>query len=126
MIGRNIYLLRKEKGITLSELAERANVAKSYLSNIERSINKNPSVQFVEKIAQVLCVDVKTIIDGEKVESEKIDKEWIDLITQMKKSGIKKEHIQEYKTLIEFIKWKNDQTDETKTCCLEGKHEYTN
>lgn len=109
MIGKNIYSLRKEKGITLSELAERANVAKSYLSNIERNINKNPSVHFVEKIAQVLRVDVKTIIDGEKPETEKIDKEWIELVTQIKKSGIKKEHIQEYKTLIEFIKWKNNQ-----------------
>ena len=49
MIGKNIYLLRKEKGLTLSELAERANIAKSYLSNIERNINQNPSIQIVEK-----------------------------------------------------------------------------
>ena len=54
MIGKNIYLLRKEKGLTLSELAERANIAKSYLSNMERNINQNPSIQIVEKIAQVL------------------------------------------------------------------------
>ena len=49
MIGKNIYWLRKEKGLTLSELAERANVAKSYLSNIERDINQNPSIQYSRK-----------------------------------------------------------------------------
>ena len=46
MIGKNIYWLRKEKGLTLSELAERANIAKSYLSNIERNINQNPSITY--------------------------------------------------------------------------------
>ena len=36
-----------------------------------------------------------------------METEWIELINDLKKSGIKKEHIQEYKiTLIEFIKWK--------------------
>lgn len=31
--------ISKKKGLTLSELAERAGVSKSYLSNIERNIN---------------------------------------------------------------------------------------
>ena len=124
MIGKNIYWLRKEKGLTLSELAERANVAKSYLSNIERNINQNPSINIVEKIAQVLNVDMKTLINGEMIETQTIETEWMDLINQLKKSGIKKEDIQEYKTLIEFIKWKNNQSEEeTKTCCYEGKNE---
>ena len=113
MIGKNIYLLRKEKGLTLSELAERANIAKSYLSNIERNINQNPSIHIVEKIAQVLDVDLKILIDGKMTKTQAIDTEWIDLIEEIKKSGIKKEDIQEYKTLIEFIKWRNNQEDET-------------
>src|SRR3954449_8394054 len=110
MIGKNIYWLRKEKGLTLSELAERANVAKSYLSNIERDINQNPSINIVEKIAQVLNVDVKTLINGEMIETQTIESEWTDLIDQLKKSDIKKDDIQEYKTLIEFIQWKNNQS----------------
>ncbi|MCQ6275287.1 helix-turn-helix transcriptional regulator [Bacillus sp. V3B] len=123
MIGKNITLLRKEKDLTLSELAERANVAKSYLSNIERNINQNPSIQIVEKIARVLDVEVKTLINGEIAETETLHTEWIDLIEEIKKSGLKKEDIQEYKTLIEFIKWKNNQEEEMNMSCHEGKNE---
>ncbi|MGV3488735.1 MAG: helix-turn-helix domain-containing protein, partial [Tuberibacillus sp.] len=30
MIGKNIYELRKKRNLTLSELADRANISKSY------------------------------------------------------------------------------------------------
>ena len=85
-------------------------MAKSYLSNIERGINQNPSINIVEKIAQVLNVEVKTLINGEMFETQTIESEWIDLIDQLKKSDIKKDDIQKYKTLIEFIQWKNNQS----------------
>ena len=111
MIGKNIYLLRREKGLTLSELAERANIAKSYLSNMERNINQNPSIQIIEKIAQVLDVDLETLINGKVAKTQEIDTEWIDFIEEIQKSGIKKEDIQEYRTLIEFIKWKQDHSN---------------
>ncbi|MDP3049741.1 MAG: helix-turn-helix transcriptional regulator, partial [Eubacteriales bacterium] len=34
-LGRRIRALREEKGLTLTELAERANVTKGYISQIE-------------------------------------------------------------------------------------------
>ena len=37
MIGKNILRIRKGRALSLTELAERANIAKSYLSNIERN-----------------------------------------------------------------------------------------
>lgn len=123
MIGENIYKLRKERGLTLSELAEKANVAKSYLSNIERNINDNPSIQIIEKIAQVLKVDVKALLNGGSSTKQTLDKEWIDLIDQIKKSGIKREDLQEYKTLFEFIKWRSNQIEESNLSKLEGKNE---
>ncbi|MGX2961370.1 helix-turn-helix domain-containing protein [Peribacillus sp. JNUCC 23] len=46
--------IRKQRGLTLSELAEKAFISKLYLSNIERSLNKNPSIQVLEKIAGFL------------------------------------------------------------------------
>ena len=58
MIGNNIYRIRKQRGLTLSELAKKALISKSYLSNIERNLNKNPSIQVMEKIAAVLHVDL--------------------------------------------------------------------
>ena len=49
MIGKNIAEIRKRRGYTLSELAGLANISKSYLSNIERNINTNPSLQVMNK-----------------------------------------------------------------------------
>lgn len=110
MIGKNIYEVRKKRGITLSELAERADVSKSYLSNIERSINQNPSIQVVEKIASVLDVDLKTLL-GTGTDQEKnqgIEGEWLDFAYELKKAGVAKEQLHEYRILLEFIKWQNN------------------
>jgi XRE family transcriptional regulator of biofilm formation len=123
MIGKNIYKLRKERGLTLSELAEKANVAKSYLSNIERNINQNPSILIIDKIAQVLNVEVKALITGGYHTKQTLEKEWIDLIEEIKKSGMKREDLQEYRTLFEFIKWRNNQQEEPNISNLEEKNE---
>ncbi|MCM3568222.1 helix-turn-helix domain-containing protein [Neobacillus mesonae] len=106
MIGNNIQEIRKSRGLTLSELADRANISKSYLSNIERNLNRNPSIQVIKKIASVLDVDLKAIISANaRYEENQIpDKELIELVKELKESGIDKK---EYKTLIEFIKWQN-------------------
>ncbi|WP_342042519.1 helix-turn-helix domain-containing protein [Bacillus sp. OTU2372] len=106
MIGKNIYEIRKKRRLTLSELAERADISKSYLSNIERNLNQNPSIHVVKKIANVLNVDMKTLLYSE-ISQEDLqipDKELMDLVNELKDSGIDKK---EYKTLIEFIKWQN-------------------
>lgn len=110
MIGKNILEIRKKRALSLTELAERANISKSYLSNIERNLNKNPSIQVMNKIAAVLNVDLKTLIkDSSKHDiKEDLEKEWIDFIYELKESGIEKEQIQEYRSLVEFIRWKND------------------
>ncbi len=42
MIGERIKRLRLQKGISLTELAEKAGVAKSYISSIERNLQKKP------------------------------------------------------------------------------------
>lgn len=112
MIGKNIYEIRMKKGMTLSELAERAKVSKSYLSNIERNLNQNPSIQVTRKIAKVLDVDFKDLINDK--EKPLPDKEWIDIAYQLKESGIDKEELKEYKTLIEFIKWQNQNIEAKK------------
>ena len=54
LIGQRIKQYRNEKGYSLSELAEKAGVAKSYLSSIERNLQTNPSIQFLEKVSAVL------------------------------------------------------------------------
>ena len=109
MIGRNIYEFRLKRGLTLSELAERAGISKSYLSNIERNLNQNPSIQVMKKIALVLNVDLRTLLENDITEKEQLtrDQDVLELLNEIKESGIKKEQIKEYRTLIEFIKWQN-------------------
>ncbi|MFJ7638126.1 helix-turn-helix domain-containing protein [Peribacillus sp. NPDC097206] len=110
MIGKNIAEIRKKRGYTLSELAKKSKISKSYLSNIERNINKNPSLEVMKKIATVLKVDLisllKNGLEGEK--SLLIEKEWIGFFNELKELGVEKNQLHEYKTLIEFIKWKNE------------------
>lgn len=109
MIGKNIYEFRKKRGFTLSELAEKAGVSKSYLSNIERSINQNPSIQVLEKLALVLEVDLKTLLGTVKnlEELEGVDSEWLDFVHELRKAGVGKEQLREYRILLDFIRWQN-------------------
>lgn len=108
MIGKNIRRLRKEQGLTLSELAERAGIAKSYLSNIERNINQNPSIQVLEKIAAVLHVDIHVLLGIKSEHQVQPENEWLSFIQDLQDSGVEKEDLDEYRTVIEFIKWKNE------------------
>lgn len=111
MIGSNIHRIRKSKNLTLSELAERADVSKSYLSNIERNLNDNPSIQIVEKIAEVLDVEVVTLL-GEKDQIFIKDHEWSAFINNLTFLGIPRKDLDQYRIVFEFIKWKNLQDGE--------------
>jgi XRE family transcriptional regulator of biofilm formation len=110
MIGKNISSIRKQRGYTLSELSERTGISKSYLSNIERDLKQNPSIHVMERIASVLNVDLKALLKiSIDVESKQhLEKEWMDFISELEKSGIDKAHIQDYKIVIEFMKWHNE------------------
>jgi XRE family transcriptional regulator of biofilm formation len=114
MLGTTIHKIRKAKGLTLTELAERASMSKSYLSNIERNVNQNPSIQVIEKLASVLEVDLNTLI-GIKAEPRlSSESDWIDFVKELKEAGIEKEQIQDYKAILEFIKWQNQYAEEKK------------
>ena len=116
MVGKRIAEIRKARGYSLSELAEKANISKSYLSNIERQLNKNPSIQVLIKIAQVLQVDLDELFEGEMKQETKslLEKEWIDFIDQLKASGLEKGQLDQYKMLIDFIRWQHKQKLENK------------
>lgn len=110
MIGQKISKLRKQRGYTLSELAELAKISKSYLSNIERNLHKNPSLEIIKRIANVLDIDISTLLETSDGKDRKLflEKEWIDFVNELKEIGMEKEQIHQYKTLIEFIKWQNE------------------
>jgi len=104
VIGPRIKKYRTQKNLSLSELAERAGVAKSYLSSIERNLQSNPSVQFLEKISSVLGVSVNTLLNEEKESDPKeLDHDWIQLVQDAMSSGVSKDQFREF---LEFNKWK--------------------
>ncbi|WNF38597.1 helix-turn-helix domain-containing protein [Bacillaceae bacterium IKA-2] len=107
MIGEQIKKIRLEKGVSLSELAESAGVAKSYLSSIERNIQSNPSIQFLEKISSVLNVSVETLLNekNETTTASDLDATWIGLVKEAMESGVSKEQFREY---LEFNKWRKN------------------
>lgn len=109
MIGKRVQQLRQRKGLSISELAERAGVAKSYLSTIERDIQSNPSIQFLEKIAAVLNVPVDFFLHDDDQEKGQLDPEWSNLVREAMKSGVSKEQFREF---LEFNKWRLDRTKE--------------
>lgn len=102
MIGKRVQQLRKEKGLSITELAERAGVAKSYISSLERDIQKNPSIQFLEKIAAVLKVPIDSLIEQEEssYKEPELDKEWYDMIKEAMASGVDKQQFRE------FLEWR--------------------
>jgi XRE family transcriptional regulator, master regulator for biofilm formation len=107
MLGKKIKQLRLQRGISLSDLAERADVSKSYLSTIERDIQKNPSIQFLEKIADVFGISVLQLIGTEDNPAPSLDQGWIDIVKEAMNSGIDKETFKEF---LDYQKWRSKQS----------------
>lgn len=60
-IGRAIRLCRIQKGISQSELAERANISVSYLSLLERG-KRDPNFSTVESISSALNIPLSILV----------------------------------------------------------------
>ncbi|WP_449622379.1 helix-turn-helix domain-containing protein [Robertmurraya sp. Marseille-Q9965] len=106
MVGERIKQLRTKKGYSISELAKIAGVSKSYLSYIERNVQRNPSLQFLTKIAETLETSMEYLL-----EEELLDEEWISLIKKAKDEGVTKEDFQQYLDFVRFKKWAEDRRD---------------
>lgn len=106
MIGERIQTLRKSKRLSMTELSERAGIAKSYLSSIERGIQQNPSIHFLEKVGSVLGVAVEELLQTEQPNDRaehQLDREWTELVREAMDSGVSKEQFKEF---LEFNKWR--------------------
>lgn len=74
MLVFNIKNIRLSKGITLYQLSKNTNLSRTYLRNLENNIANNPSTQVLEKIANALNVNVKTLFYSE-LDIEELRKE---------------------------------------------------
>lgn len=62
MIGMRIKELRKRKGLSQEELAEKADTSANYLSRMERG-TENPTLEMLIKIANALGVEMWELFD---------------------------------------------------------------
>ena len=63
--GKQITALRKERGWSQEEFADKCGFARSYMSRIERG-GANPSIDAIEILATGLKVHASKLFDGDK------------------------------------------------------------
>ncbi|MDX8344102.1 helix-turn-helix domain-containing protein [Rossellomorea sp. YZS02] len=101
MVGDKIKSLREEKGYTINELAHYSNVSKSYISSIERGIQKNPSIKILKKIALTLDTSLENILSSDKNKIQ-LDEEWIEPLNRAISQGLTKEEFIEFLSFVQF------------------------
>ena len=65
LVGRNFARLRREKGLTQEEVAERSGFSQQYLSSLERG-RRNPTVITLYELAQALEVNHVALVISEE------------------------------------------------------------
>jgi transcriptional regulator with XRE-family HTH domain len=60
-VGLNLQRLRRERGLSQEELADRASVHQTYLSGVERG-KRNPSIAVLQRIAAALDADIEDLV----------------------------------------------------------------
>lgn len=61
-LAKNIRMLRLEKGWSQEDFADRADIHRTYVSDIERG-RRNPTITVVEKLAAPLGVSASRLLD---------------------------------------------------------------
>lgn len=95
MIGDRVRSLREESLLSISELAEKSGVAKSYISSLERNIKMNPSINVLEKISKGLGVPLEKIVIPDK-NIHRIDSEWINMLQTAINRGLTKKQFEHF------------------------------
>ncbi|WP_449536948.1 helix-turn-helix domain-containing protein [Ferdinandcohnia sp. Marseille-Q9671] len=119
MIGSRVKELRKKKKLSITELARRAGVSKSYLSYIERDVQKNPSLQFLSKIAVTLDTSIEYLLGEDEV--DELDSEWTALLQRAIDEGLSKDDFREFQQFIQFRNWQNEKEESRNTSTNGGK-----
>ncbi len=91
--GRFIYELRKEKGLTQKELAEKLNVTDKAVSKWETG-KCAPDISLLVSLSEILGVSVIEILQGEKIKEECFPQVSDEVIVKtIKKSTKKQKHL---------------------------------
>lgn len=71
LVGNKIRLVRKAKGLTQEDLAERCNLQYTYIGGVERGV-RNVSLQTLEKLAKGLDVAPFELLKFEELDLSEI------------------------------------------------------
>lgn len=90
-LGENIRIHRKNAKLTQMELAQKANISRSYLADVERD-RYNPSIDTIKALAAALNVPVTSLIgeDDEKLKQDQqlpelTEKDELDIAKDLQK-----------------------------------------
>lgn len=61
--GERVRRIRRAKDMTQEDLAEKAGIHRTYLSALERSGGRNPTIRIVDRIAKALEVKPGSLLD---------------------------------------------------------------
>ncbi|WP_334162653.1 helix-turn-helix domain-containing protein [Phenylobacterium sp.] len=67
LLGRNVKAWRRQRGLTQEELAARADMDRSYVSDLERG-QRNPSVKALGRLALALDIEPALLLQIEPKE----------------------------------------------------------
>ncbi|MGM0843540.1 MAG: helix-turn-helix domain-containing protein [Bacillota bacterium] len=99
MVGERIKSIRESKGITINELAHNAEISKSYISSIERGLQKNPSINVLDKIAAALGVSLDLLLDS-NASNISLEDDWVKLLKEAIGQGLTKEEFIQFTMLM--------------------------
>lgn len=103
LVGAKIKKLRLKRGYSINALSDRAGVSKSYLSYIERGIQKNPSLQVLSKLACTLDTNLEELLDTNSTAIDSMDDKWMKLVETAIEDGITTE---EFAGILDYVKYK--------------------
>jgi XRE family transcriptional regulator, master regulator for biofilm formation len=102
LVGEALKRYREERGMTINELSHLAGISKSYISSIERGLQKNPSIKVLQKLADTLDISLSQLLEFKR-DSAEIDDEWLQLVNKAMEEGLTKKDFHDY---IEFFQYK--------------------
>ena len=83
--GDRLKALRKEKGLTQSQLGELIGVKKSVICLYEREL-RNPTIESIVALCQIFNVNELATIDNNNEEHFAMTKEEVDFIIELRKN----------------------------------------
>lgn len=98
-IGSRIKAIRKEKGITQTDLALKAGISRTYLADIEGN-RYAPSLKILGVVAEALNLKVSDLIEDKEKDPE-LTESYIEVIQSARKAGVTPDKLQ---ALIEVLK----------------------